>query len=112
VRERGHGARLPHEALAQLGLCRQRWRQDLDRHRPLEMMIARQHHHAHAAATELALDHVAAGERALEGRQLATRLVLAGCVRGDRPERGDLVVRHSIPRERANPARDTLACLR
>jgi hypothetical protein len=70
VRQSRRGARLAQEALAQVRLTRERRRQQLDRHVPVERQIAREHHDPHATAPELVLDREAAAARVLEGAEL------------------------------------------
>src|SRR5439155_27247089 len=69
MRQPGGGARLLEEALALVGAGGEVRRKHLDRDGAVERHIAGQQHDAHAAAAELALDRIAAGEQLLEGQE-------------------------------------------
>ena len=60
--ESRRGARLAHEPVAQLRVRGELGRQQLDRDGAIETHLAREIHHAHSAATELALERVSAGD--------------------------------------------------
>ena len=83
MRERGGGLRLAQERLAQLGALGERGREDLDRDGPSEPDLAREVDDAHAAAADLAVERVLAGERGLEGDEVChlrdARVRVAGC---------------------------------
>ena len=66
MREPGGRARLAQESLARLGGAREVRRQHLDGDVAVELHVAREVDDAHAAAAELALEGVLAGERGLE----------------------------------------------
>ena len=66
MRELGGQLRLAQEAVAQLRSGRELRGQELDGDEPVEVHFAREIHHAHAAATKLAVDGVAPGHRRLE----------------------------------------------
>src|SRR5207302_9899951 len=69
MREPGGGARLLEEALALVGAGGEVRRKQVDGDGAVERHIAGQEHDAHAAAAELALDRIAAGEQLLEGQE-------------------------------------------
>ncbi len=73
--EPGGGARLAQEPVARLGARRELRRQELDRDEAVERHVAREEHDAHAAAAQLALDGVAAGEDLLEREELRSSRV-------------------------------------
>ena len=66
MRQLGGEARLAEKALADGGVRRPLRRQDLDGDEPIEVHLAREEDDAHAAASELARERVAPGERQLE----------------------------------------------
>ena len=70
VRETGRGAGLSHEPLARLRSTGEVRRQDLDGDVAIELHVAREVHHPHAASAELALERVLAGQGGLEGEEL------------------------------------------
>jgi hypothetical protein len=78
VRQSGRRACLTQEALAEVRLTRERRRQQLDRHVPVERQIARENHDAHAAAPELVLDGEAAPARVLQGAELRVERRMGG----------------------------------
>ena len=67
--EPGGGTCLAQKPLARRRVGCESRGQDLDRHRPVERHVARQQHDAHAAAAQLALDGVTAGEQLLQWQQ-------------------------------------------
>ena len=69
VGEPGRGAGLAQEARAAVRHGGQRRREELDGHEPVEGEVARQEHDAHPAATEHALDGVAAGHGLLQRQE-------------------------------------------
>ena len=70
VREAGRRARLAQESLARLGGAREVRRQDLDGDVAIELHVAREVDDAHAAAAELALERVLAGQGGLQVEEL------------------------------------------
>jgi hypothetical protein len=70
VRQPRRRARLAQEALARRRLGGQRRRQQLDRDGAVQRHVARQEDDAHAAAAELAVERVAAGDGGLEVEEL------------------------------------------
>ena len=72
MRERGGGLRLAQERLAQLGARGERGREHLDRDGPREADLAGEVDDPHAAATELAVERVLAGEGGLEGDEVGS----------------------------------------
>ena len=66
-------ARLAEETFASLGLGGLLGRQELERHRPVELDIARQEDDPHAATAELALERVASGDGRLQGDEEGIR---------------------------------------
>jgi hypothetical protein len=73
VREPGGRARLAQEALARLDRREVR-REHLDRDVAVELYVAREEDDAHAAAAELALKRILAGEGGLEVEEFGGRL--------------------------------------
>ena len=78
MREAGGRARLAQEPLARLGGAREVRRQHLDGDVAVELHVAREVDDAHAAAAELALEGVLAGEGGLELEEFAAELRHAG----------------------------------
>ena len=62
----GRGTGLPQKPLPQPWIGRLRWRQQLDRHRTIEPHLAREIDDAHATASQLVFERVAAGDSRLE----------------------------------------------
>src|ERR1043166_4143630 len=74
VRESRRHARLAQEPLARRRVAREECRQDLDGDVAIQLHVAREVDHAHAAAAELALERVLAGQRRLEVEEFRGRL--------------------------------------
>jgi hypothetical protein len=70
VREAGRHAGLSQESLARLRVAGEVRGQDLDGDVAIELHVAREVHDAHAAAAELALERVFAGQGSLEVKEL------------------------------------------
>ncbi len=70
MRQLGRRPRLAHEALAKVGALRERRREHLERHVPVQLHLAREIHHPHPAASELALQRVLPRQGALEGDEV------------------------------------------
>ena len=70
VREAGRHAGLAKEPVARLRIAGQVRRQDLDGDVAVELHVAREVHHAHASAAELALERVLAGQGGLQIEEL------------------------------------------
>ena len=66
VREAGRHARLADEPLARIRRLREMGREDLDRNVAVELHVAREVDHPHAAATELARKRILAGQGGLQ----------------------------------------------
>ncbi|KPK01131.1 MAG: hypothetical protein AMS20_14190, partial [Gemmatimonas sp. SG8_28] len=73
VGEAGRGPRLTEKPLPDGGVRRQLGREQLDRHRPVERHVAREEHHAHPAAAELAVEGVPSGDGLLEREEFGGR---------------------------------------
>ena len=74
VREPGRHARLAQEPLPRRRCAREVRGQDLDGDVAIQLHVAREVNHAHAAAAELALEGVLAGQRGLQIEELGGRL--------------------------------------
>ena len=90
--EQGLGLRLPGEPGPELGVLGQLGRDHLERHRSLEVLVARLEHHAHAATAETSPDSVVADPLPLAGvvgrHALVTTRPRAGIVRTAATTRG------------------------
>jgi hypothetical protein len=73
VGEGRSGAHLAQEALVQRGVGSELHREDLERHRTVELQVAREIHRTHPAASQLALEGVPIGELASDVRQIGRR---------------------------------------